>query len=47
MSDFKKVSKCKLCLSTNLKRVISFPKLPIGDLYLPKENQILIKKFTN
>ena len=44
MSDFKKVSKCKLCLSTNLKRVISFPKLPIGDLYLPKEKSNFNKK---
>ena len=44
MSDFKKVSKCKLCLSSDLKKVISFPKLPIGDLYLPKEKSNFNKK---
>ncbi len=44
MPDFTKVSNCKLCLSSDLKEVISFPKLPIGDLYMPKEKSHLNTK---
>lgn len=44
MSNFTKVTKCKLCTSMALKKVISFPELPIGDLYMPKEKSHINKK---
>tara|TARA_B100000963_G_C22596315_1_gene658006 strand:+ start:79 stop:1332 length:1254 start_codon:yes stop_codon:yes gene_type:complete len=43
-SDFNKVINCKLCSSKNLKKVMSFPKLPIGDKYMPKDKAHLTKE---
>ena len=43
-SNFNPVDCCKLCNSKNLKKVMSFPKLPIGDKYMPKEKAHLTKE---
>lgn len=43
-SNFQSVNKCKLCNSKNLKKVMSFPKLPIGDKYMPKDKASLTKE---
>ena len=43
-SNFNIVNNCKLCASKNLKKVMTFPKLPIGDKYMPEDKAHLTKE---
>ena len=43
-SNFNIVNNCKLCASKNLKKVMTFPKLPIGDKYMPEDKAYLTKE---